>query len=59
MYTAESLEALRANPDIDNRKARDELGFSPRPTVDSVREIYRWFASHGYLPAAAMGKDGA
>ena len=50
LYTAESLEALRANHLLDNQKAREELGFNPRPTAESIRDIYRWFAERDRLP---------
>jgi dihydroflavonol-4-reductase len=57
IYTAEGLEALRSNPELDNSKARRELDYDPRPTQESVRDIYRWFAEHGRLPADAVRGD--
>jgi dihydroflavonol-4-reductase len=57
LYTAESLEALRANSRLDNTKARTELGFAPRATQESVLDVYRWFAGHGRIPADAVLED--
>ncbi|NVB37108.1 SDR family oxidoreductase [Pseudenhygromyxa sp. WMMC2535] len=49
LYTAEALEALRANPRVSIAKAERELGYAPRPLEDSVRDIYTWFAEQGRL----------
>jgi len=58
LYTTESLRALRGTLDIDNWKARRELGFSPRPTVETVGDVYRWFAEQGLIPEDAVLGDG-
>ena len=48
--TRGSLNLLAlTNRQISNAKAREELGFDPRPTADSVRDAYRWFEEHGML----------
>jgi dihydroflavonol-4-reductase len=44
LFTLESLHALRANRRIVSDKAARELGYTPRPTIDSVRSVYEWFA---------------
>jgi dihydroflavonol-4-reductase len=54
LYTAESLTALRANRNYDLSKSARELGYRPRPTEESVRDCYTWFAEHGRLPASLL-----
>lgn len=51
LYTSESLEALRANPQIDHAKASRELGYHPRPIRESIFDLYEWFVREGFLPA--------
>ncbi len=46
LYTSEGLAALRANPEIDNTKATDELGFAARPIEQSVADVYEWFTEN-------------
>ena len=53
LFTSESREALRANKVIRHAKAREELGYTPRPIEDSVRDTYAWFESAGRLGAGA------
>jgi dihydroflavonol-4-reductase len=54
LYTAESLEALRANTRISWKKAHDELGYTPRPVEQSVYDVYEWFRAHGQIPSDAQ-----
>ena len=49
LYTGEALEALRGNRHVSNQKAKNELDFSPRPTKESVADIYAWFEKEGRL----------
>lgn len=51
LYTAESLGVLRMGRPVDHSKAERELGFTPRPTAESVADIYEWFAEQGAIPA--------
>jgi dihydroflavonol-4-reductase len=51
LYTAASLAALRGHRLISNEKARRELGFAPRPTEETVRDVYDWFRQKGLLAA--------
>ncbi len=38
----------------DNRKAREELGFTTRPLPETLRRAVEWFIAHGHIrPAAA------
>ncbi len=41
-FTPYSLEVLRSNSSISNSKARLELGFAPRPLLDSLKDTVRW-----------------
>ncbi len=52
LYTSESLNALEADARFSNAKARAELGHEPRPLVDTLRDVYAWFAASGSLTAA-------
>ncbi len=42
-FTPYSLEVLRSNSDISHRKAERELGFRPRPVVETIADTVRWF----------------
>jgi dihydroflavonol-4-reductase len=50
LLTSESLLALRAYRHCVREKAERELGHAPRPTAESVRDTYKWFAEHGRIP---------
>jgi dihydroflavonol-4-reductase len=56
LYTSESLLALRANRSYVRTKSERELGHQPRPTEESVRDVYRWFASNGRIAAEALSR---
>lgn len=49
LFTPDVLHALRANRHILHDKATRELGYQPRPTLETVRDIYQWFASAGWI----------
>ncbi len=48
-YTSESLHALEHSPGVSGKKASEELGHAPRPSHDTVHDIYRWFKDNGDL----------
>lgn len=52
VYTAESLGALKADSTADLTKARTELGYAPRPLLETIRDSYEWFRSAGMLRPA-------
>ena len=55
LFTPESLAALRANPTVSGKKAREELGHNPRPIAETLRDTYRWFEEAGILhPVGAL-----
>jgi dihydroflavonol-4-reductase len=41
-FTPYSLEVLQSNSDISHRKAERELGFRPRPTIETIADTVRW-----------------
>ncbi len=44
LYTSESLEILKsANKNISSKKAKNELGFSPRPIEETLQDMFQWF----------------
>lgn len=45
----EHFKTLREWRALDTSKARRELGFEPRPFVDTVRDTLAWFREYGYL----------
>lgn len=45
----EHLKTIREWRAIDTTRARQELGFTSRPFVDTVRDTLAWFREHGYL----------
>jgi len=49
VFTGESLHALRGNKRMLHDKAAREFGYDPRPTEESVRDIYTWFAEAGAI----------
>ena len=56
---SDSLVALKASRMISNAKAREELGYEPRPLEQTIADTYRWFDEQGMLrrplPAARAG----
>jgi dihydroflavonol-4-reductase len=54
LYTAESLAILRLGRSVDHSKAGRELGYTARPTLESVADIYRWFAEQGMIPGGPV-----
>lgn len=44
------LRTIRSWPAYDTSKARRELGLSPRPLEETLRDSLEWFRSQGFLP---------
>ena len=47
-----ALEAARmstTNMMFDDRRAREELGYSPRPASEALLDSARWFVENGYV----------
>ena len=49
LYTRESLAVLDTGKRFSHARAERELGYAPRPTLDTVRDIYAWFEQAGML----------
>jgi dihydroflavonol-4-reductase len=45
----EHFKTLREWRALNTDRARTELGFEPRPFVETVRDTLAWFREHGYL----------
>jgi dihydroflavonol-4-reductase len=53
LFTPESLHALRYGPSVCHHKASTELGYMPRPFIDTIRDTYAWFDRSRTSPAAS------
>ncbi|MDE3262872.1 MAG: NAD-dependent epimerase/dehydratase family protein [Acidobacteriota bacterium] len=50
LYTPDALHHIsRSNRRVSSARARDELGFAPRPVRDSVRDAVCWFEENDKL----------
>ena len=53
LYTRHSLHALRNHQLVSHDKATRELGYAPRPLVETLTAAYDWFRQAGALASAA------
>lgn len=49
LYTSESLMPLMLRMAYDRSKAEQELGYTPRPFEDTVRDSYAWMLERGVI----------
>ena len=49
MMTVDSVRMSRKPMYFSIEKARRELGYSPRPAVEALRDEIEWFYKHGYV----------
>lgn len=42
-FTPYALETVNSNSEISHEKARRELGYTPRPLIETVRDTVRWW----------------
>ncbi|MEI6455874.1 MAG: NAD-dependent epimerase/dehydratase family protein [bacterium] len=50
LYTSESLTIIgEGSTKISNTKAKNELGFNPRPFSDTMRDLLEWFRQNGFI----------
>jgi len=49
MMTVDSVRMSRKLMYFSTEKARRELGYSPRPAVEALRDEIEWFYKHGYV----------
>jgi nucleoside-diphosphate-sugar epimerase len=52
LYTRHSLHALRNHQLVSHDKATRELGYTPRPLVETIAAAYDWFRANGDLARA-------
>jgi nucleoside-diphosphate-sugar epimerase len=50
IFTSASIRAVQSNHQISQAKARQELGYTPRPFADTIRDTLEWFRETGRLP---------
>ncbi|MEA4890317.1 MAG: NAD-dependent epimerase/dehydratase family protein [Clostridiaceae bacterium] len=61
-FTPYSVSVLQSNCNISHEKAHSELGFDPRPLLDTFRDSILWMKEHGQIrrarqPAAKMSRS--
>jgi dihydroflavonol-4-reductase len=59
MMTVDSVRMSRKLMYFSTEKARRELGYSPRPAVEALRDEIEWFYKHGYLARNTVKKNSA
>ncbi len=47
LFTPDSLHALQYSPSVCHYKASKELGYLPRPFIETIRDTYAWFDGDG------------
>lgn len=56
MMTVDSVRMSRKPMYFSIEKARRELGYSPRPAVEALRDEIEWFYKHGYVEQKKIKK---
>ncbi len=51
-FTPYSLEVLQSNAEISHAKAMKELGYKPRPMIETIADTVRWFFERRKLRSA-------
>ena len=49
LFTPISMKELESNPNISHAKASRELGYEPRPLVQTLTDTIGWFKSYGFI----------
>jgi len=49
LYTSFAIKTLKTSPRVSHEKATRELGYSPRPLADSIRDTLEWFRQNDKL----------
>ena len=52
-FTPYSLEVLQSNSNISHAKAALELGYRPRPSIETITDTVRWFFENRKVKSAA------
>jgi dihydroflavonol-4-reductase len=53
LFSSEALRVLGSHRRLSNDKAREELGFSPRPLAETIADTVDWFRQMGWLSGRA------
>ena len=57
LYSSASIKALcEGNKNISHERASRELGYQPRPLLDTLVDTFRWFQSAGILERTSPGQ---
>jgi dihydroflavonol-4-reductase len=59
MLTVDSVRMARKLMYFSSEKARRELGYTPRPAVEALRDEVEWFYEHGYVERKKIKKYSA
>jgi dihydroflavonol-4-reductase len=57
LMTVDSVRMARKLMYFSIDKARRELGYSPRPAVEALRDEIEWFYEHGYVAPMRKKKN--
>jgi dihydroflavonol-4-reductase len=49
LFTPDSIRALNSNRNINHEKATRELGYKPRPLLETIEDTLHWFSITGKL----------
>jgi len=49
LFTPYSIHTLASNSNVSNKKARGQLGYSPRPIEESLKDSIKWFKKQGII----------
>jgi dihydroflavonol-4-reductase len=58
IFTSLTLDALKSNPQVSDRRARTELGYAPRLFEETISDVVAWFSHNGMLPTLSDRKGG-
>jgi dihydroflavonol-4-reductase len=59
MLTVDSVRMARKLMYFSSEKAHRELGYTPRPAVEALRDEVEWFYEHGYIERKKIKKYSA
>lgn len=57
LYTSMCLKTLCWKQGISHRRARQDLGYQPRPLENTLTDTLRWWKEAGYLPSSIRIQD--
>ena len=49
LFTPISMDELNSNRHLSHEKAREKLGYKPRPLKETITDTLDWFRVNGYL----------